>query len=68
MKRKNLVKFKIDLGLRSKEMAEKLEISIPYYSNIENGKVDPSFGLMEKFGEVFKGQYTDLWEIFKKGE
>jgi len=64
--RTNLKKFKIDLGLKSKEMAEKLEINSVHYSNIERGKSDPSFGLLQKFEEEFAGQYEDIWELFKK--
>ena len=68
MKRLNLIKFRIEQGLKSKEMAEKLKISSVHYSNIETGKVDPTFGLMEKFEKAFKDQYEDMWELFKKGE
>ena len=53
MKRKNLVKFRIDLGLKSKEMAEKLGMTSVRYSNLENGKVEPSIGTLYKFQEVF---------------
>lgn len=68
LKRKHLIKFRIDLGLKSKDMAEKLGVSRVHYSNIENGKVDPSFKFVEKFGNIFKGQYDDFWELFKKIE
>ena len=54
MKRKNLKKFRIDLNLKSKEMAEKLELQPSTYSNIENGKKeDVSIGLAYKLVEVF---------------
>lgn len=66
MKRKNLVKFRIDLGLKSQEMAEKLEIGRVHYSNIENGKADPTYGFILKFEKTFKDQYEDVWELFKK--
>lgn len=62
--RKNLKKFRIDLGLKTKEIAEKLGISPSYYSLIENGRKDPTYGFMEKFGETFN--YDDMWELFKK--
>ncbi len=64
--RTNLKKFKIDMGLKSKEMAEKLDITYVHYSNIESGKADPSFGLLEKFEKEFEGKYEDIWELFKK--
>jgi len=66
LKRKNLAKFRIDLGLSSKEMAEKLGITPSHYSLIENGYRDPSYKTIEKFGEVFKDKYDDIWELFKK--
>lgn len=68
MKRKKLIKFRVDLGLKAKEVAEKLEISYVHYSNIERGKVNPTFGLMKKFEEVFENQFDDIWELFKIGE
>ena len=68
MKRKNLIKFRINLGLKSKEVAKMLEISNVHYSNIETGKVNPTFGLMRKFEEVFKDQFEDIWELFKISE
>ena len=69
MKRKNLIKLRIELGMKSQEMAEQLKISRVHYSNIENGKKDPTFGVMERLEKICteKG-YTveDIWELFKK--
>lgn len=62
--RKNLKKFRIDKGLKTKDMANLLGVSVSYYSRFENGHVDPSYGFMEKFGEIFS--YDDVWELFKK--
>lgn len=53
LRRKNLIKLRVDLGLKSKEMAKKLGISPTKYSNIENGKVEPSIDLLYKFQELF---------------
>lgn len=64
MKRKNLKKFRIDLDLKSKDMAEKLGVSTSYYSNFENGKVEPSIEFAYKFQEVFG--VDDVMELFKK--
>lgn len=54
MKLKNLIKFRIDLGLSSKEMAEKLNLSTTAYSNLENGKKKPTieiaFNIQNAFG------------------
>lgn len=68
MKRKNLRLFRMKIGLLSKEMAEKLDVHPTYYSNIENGKIEPSWEFAEKFGNMFKGQYEDFWLLFKKEE
>ena len=63
MKRKNLIKFRIDLGLKSKDMAEKLDITKTRYSNLENGKVEPSMDLLYKFQKVFG--VDDVLELLK---
>lgn len=65
MKRINLVKFRLDHNLKSKDMAQKLDISVPHYSNLENRKADPTFGLMLKFEREFKGKYDDIWFIWR---
>ena len=64
LKRKNLIKFRIDLGLKSKEVAEKLDITKTRYSNIENGKAEPSIELLYKFQDVF--DVDDILELMKK--
>ena len=52
-------------GLFQEEMANRLDITRQHYSNLENGLTNPSFELMVKFGEVFKGEYEDMWELWK---
>ena len=64
MKRKNLIKLRIDLGLQSKEMAEKLGVTKTKYSNIENGKVEPSIGLLFKIQEELG--VDDALELMRK--
>ena len=64
MKRKNLMKFRIDMGYKSKDMAEKLGITNTKYSNIENGKVEPSLEFIYKFQEIF--DVEDALELFRK--
>ena len=69
--RSNLIIFRKtrEKGKRSQTyFAKKLNISRQQYINIENGKSNPSFGLMQKFGKVFEGEYDDLWELFNNGE
>lgn len=68
MKRKNLVKLRADLGLKSQEFAELLEISRQHYSNIENGKVDPTFGIITRLEKVLDNagyEIEDIWNLFK---
>ena len=67
----NLIKFRKtrETGKRSiVYFANALDITRQHYANIENGLSDPSFGLMQKFEVAFKGQYEDIWELFKKSE
>ena len=64
VKRKNLIKMRIDLGLKSKDVAEKLGITTTKYSNIENGKVNPSLDFAYKIQEMFK--VDDVMELLKK--
>ena len=60
----NLLKFRKKLKLSQKEMASKLKISRPHYSDIENGKVEPSIVIAYKFQEVFG--IDNVMELFKK--
>lgn len=71
MKRKNLIRLRVDLGLQSQEFAEQLGISRQHYSNIENGKVDPTFAIIARLESFLKSkdyEIDDIWELFKKGE
>ena len=68
MKRLELELFRRRKQLTQKQMADKLGISASLYCGIENGKREPAFGLVEKFGEVFKNQYDDILVLFKKEE
>lgn len=67
MKRYNLKNFRQKHDLTQGEMAEKLGISKSYYIQIELGYVNPSFKVAEKIGEVFAGEYDDIFELLKKG-
>lgn len=64
MKRLNLKMFRLKHNLTQEEMAKKLGIAKITYVNIELGKANPSFGLLETFSVVF--EYDDIWELFKK--
>ncbi len=43
------------LGLKQREMADQLGISVVHYCNIENGKAQPSPELLSR--------YRDIWDI-----
>lgn len=64
MRRLNLKMFRLKHNLTQEEMANKLGIAKITYVNIELGKANPSFGLLETFAETF--EYDDIWELFKK--
>ena len=64
----NLMNFRKKQKLSQEKMATILGVSRPYYSNIENGKADPTFGVMRKFEANFKNLYEDIWELFKNDE
>ena len=68
LKRKNLIKLRTDLGLKSQDLAEQLEISRQHYSNIENGKVDPTFGIITRLEKILDNvgyEKEDIWNLFK---
>lgn len=68
LKRKNLIKLRVDLGWKSQEFAELLDISRQHYSNIENGKVDPTFGIIVRLEKVLGNagyEVEDIWNLFK---
>lgn len=65
-KRKNLIFWRIENGLKQVDIIKKLGISSGYYSNLETGRVDPSFRLLVKFREIF--EIDDIVELFKLSE
>ena len=65
-KRKNLIFWRIENGLKQVDIIKKLGISSGYYSNLEKGRVNPSFPLLKKFKEIF--EIDDIIELFKLSE
>lgn len=64
MKLKKLIKFRIDLGLTSKEMADKLNLSKTAYSNLENGKKKPTIAIAFKIQKIFGvDNVLELFEV-----
>lgn len=66
MKLKNLIKFRIDKGLKSNEMAKMLGLSKTAYSNLENGKKRPTIEIAYKIQEVF--DVDDVLNLFQVEE
>lgn len=64
MRLKNLIKFRIDLGLSSREMAKRLNLSPTAYSNLENGKKKPTIELAFVIQEVFG--VDDVLKLFEE--
>lgn len=47
-------------GYKAKELAETLEISPSFISEIENGRKKPTLDLLNKYGEVFHVKVSTL--------
>jgi transcriptional regulator with XRE-family HTH domain len=60
----NLIKFRRSLKLSQTEVANRLGVSRPHYSDIENGKVSPSIDFAYKIQEAF--DIDDVMELLKK--
>lgn len=58
---KKLKELRKSKKIKSKEMAEQLEISTPFYSQIENGQRRISYDMAVRIAKVFK---TDPDKIF----
>ena len=65
-KRKKLIFWRIEKGLKQVDVARKLGISNGYYSNLENGRATPSYSLLMKFKDTFEINY--IMELFKLDE
>lgn len=46
--------FRVFHDKKTKELAEELEISTSYLSEIENGKKQPTLALIDKYADVFE--------------
>ena len=54
-------KLRIEKGWLQREAAEKLGVSRPYLSAVENGKRDISLQMMASIIEVFEVKYEDFY-------
>jgi transcriptional regulator with XRE-family HTH domain len=50
----NVRRRRLELGLTQRELAEKLNASTPYVSQVEAGKMVPSLGVVERFAKALK--------------
>lgn len=62
-KRKNLIFWRVINNKTQVEISKKLGISNGYYSNLEKGRVNPSFNLLVKFRDIF--DVDDVLELFR---
>jgi putative transcriptional regulator len=53
-----LVAKRKEKGLTQQEMADQIEVSRQYYTDIENGKRQPSVSTAKKIGEVLEVEWT----------
>ncbi|MGX8791704.1 helix-turn-helix domain-containing protein [Oceanobacillus sp. M60] len=59
----HLKTFRTQLGLSQKDMADKVGVSISFYSKIEGRFKYPSYRFLKKFKEAF-GDEVDMNEFF----
>ena len=59
---KRLKSFRIGADISQKEMAAKLELSVPTYSNYENGYSEPPMEVIQKFCAII-GIKEDLFFV-----
>ena len=52
--------IRLERGLKQSEVAEKVGITQPTYSNIENGKRNPTVKTLRKIAKVLGVQISDL--------
>ena len=64
MKRKRLMKWIIDNELKHSIIADKLAITRQHWSNIVNGKTNPSIALCERFKKAFNVE--NALELFER--
>ncbi|SJZ38365.1 helix-turn-helix domain-containing protein [Garciella nitratireducens] len=56
-----LTKFRNNLGLTQVEMANRIGISLSFYSKLEMGERNPSFNFMTKFKKAFPLADVDIF-------
>lgn len=56
---------RIEQGMTQKDIAEKLQISIPAYSLIESGKRKGSLEFWENVQKVLNIDNNEMWEVIR---
>ena len=64
---KNIKLFRTVVGLKQKELADKIDVKGSYLSTIENEKKEPSLSLLKKISEALNIPISMFfWEDFDK--
>ncbi|MDQ0221695.1 XRE family transcriptional regulator [Streptococcus moroccensis] len=62
----NITKFRKELGITQKELAERLDIKPSTLSDYINLRSAPSFGVIQKLADVFRVKKSDIDTTFKE--
>lgn len=58
---KKMKNMRVASGMSQKDMAAKLDLSVPSYSNYENGYSEPPMEILQKFCEILNVNVSDLF-------
>jgi len=56
----NIRKIRLEKGMTQKQLCKKLKIDVSYFSNLENGKKNPTLATIEKVGRVLGVGFEEL--------
>ncbi|MCP3680392.1 MAG: helix-turn-helix transcriptional regulator [Gammaproteobacteria bacterium] len=48
-----------------KEMSNKIDLSVSYLSEIENGKKEPTLQILEDYSDIFKIDLSDIFVLIE---
>lgn len=65
---KTIKKYRIEKGLKQKELAETVDVSTNYLSLVENDKREPSLSFLKSVSNVFGITVSELLLDFDSGE
>lgn len=58
---KKMKNLRVASGMSQKDMAAKLDLSVPSYSNYENGYSEPPMEILQKFCEILNVSVSELF-------